>query len=271
MGERARTAALVASLLLLATILAALGTGLSQSTLQPVPPGHPAMGELLVTVEMIDPTNGSSAISRVSNASVSVSRIPSNSITPLVFRTNSSGEFSISFATGAYAVSVSDSQFQKSVSVVVQENMTTEVDATVIRHSYPVLFSDMQDRYSADSVAPWSYIFVGMSPSSGIQLNDSLFIDGSRGSFVTFYATNTTSAESGNLTLVTGQPATLSTTSASGEETRALLISSNLYPSAEPKVLWLTLQPESFISLSGLLSLSLATYSAGLQVTIHAG
>jgi hypothetical protein len=48
------------------------------------------------------------------------------------------------------------------------------------------------------------------------------------------------------------------------------LVSSNLDPSAGAHLLWLTLQPEVFFSVSGLSSLSLATYTAALQVTIHA-
>jgi hypothetical protein len=268
MGERARTLALVVCLLLLATLLAGLSAGLGASAVDTTVPKGPSLGTLLVRVGMNQRTNISSTTIPIAHANVSISSLFSGFHIPLVFQTNSSGEFEISFGTGAYALSVSGPQFQKGINVAVQANMTTEVDATVTRHSYPTLFSDLQDTDSSDSVAPWSYVSVAVSSSVGLPLNDSLFIDGSYGTFVTFFSTST---GSGNLTLGTGQTQfALATTSVAQGEARALLISSNADSSSSSHLLWLTLQPESFLSLSGLVSVSLATYATELQVTTYA-
>ncbi len=250
-------------------MLAGLSAGLPPSAVHPTTVKVPALGALFVRVVMDQGTNNASNAVPIANASVSVSRASSGSLLPLVFQTNSSGEFSISFVTGVYAVSVSDSQFQKSTSVVVQENMTTEVDMAVTRHSYPTLFSDLPDPDSSNSVAPWSYVSVAVSSSLGLPLNDSLFIDGAYGTYAIFVSSNATSMETGDLSLVSGLPG-LVATPASQAETRALLISSSLDPSASSHVLWLTLQPESFLSLFGLVSQSLVTYNTELQVTTYA-
>jgi hypothetical protein len=270
MGERVRTLALVVCLLLLATILAGLSAGLPPSAVHPTTVREPALGTLLVKADMDQGTNNATSDAPIANASVSISRIGSLSLLPLVFRTNSSGEFTISFVTGDYSVSVSDSQFKKDASVVVQENMTTEVDVTVIRNSYPTLFSDLPDPDSSGSVAPWSYVYVAVSSSLGLPLNDSLFLDGAYGTYVYFFSSNATSTESGNLSLGSVQPQiALVATPASQAEERAALISSS-FDTSSSHLLWLTLQPESFLSLFGLVSLSLATYTTELQVTTHA-
>ncbi len=188
----------------------------------------------------------------------------------MVFQTNSSGELAISLVVGPYAVSVSDAQFQNATDAVVRANMTTEVDASVTRDIYPTLFSDLPDPDSAASVAPWSYLTVAVNSSLGLPLKDPLFIDGFYGTYVTLITSAGTS-EGGNQSRGPGQSLTVVINSLTGlSESRAELISSNLDSSVSPGVLWLTLQPGSFISLSGLVALTLSTYPSELQVTIHA-
>ena len=268
MGERARTLALVVCLLLLTTILAALSAGLGENAVDTAVQKGSSLGTLLVSVGMRQQTNITLSTTPIADANVSISSLLSGIHVPLVFHTNSSGEFQISLGTGPYAVSVSDSQFLKGTNLTIRAKMTTEVDATVTRHSYPTLFSDLQDPDSSDSVAPWSYVSVAMSSSSEIPLNDSLFMDGTYGGpYVTVLPPST---ESGNLTLGTGQTQLASSTSSAAHgETRAMLISTYPDPSSS-HVLWLTLQPSSFFSISGLVSLSLSTYLTELQVTTHA-
>jgi hypothetical protein len=109
---------------------------------------------------------------------------------------------------------------------------------------------------------------VAVNSSEDIPLNDSLFMDGSYSGIVTFISTATGNHSPDSGTGQTEFAISMATTAHSEAPVR--LVSSNLDPSANAHVLWLTLQPEVFFYISGLSSLSLATYTAALQVTIHA-
>jgi len=265
MDERTRTLGLVACLILLATVLAGLSAGVAPSPAVASHPKAPPTGTILVKVFMDQGTNTSSVGIPIPDANITISTASSLPLLPVVFQTNSSGEFEIPIGAGSYAVLIWNSEFRKGTEVVVQENRITEVNVTVTRHSYATLFSDLPDADSSGSVAPWSYVSVAVNSSDLIPLNGSLFMGGLYGTWTTIVV----SGESGTQSLASG-PFQVILATGNQSEVPVRLISSGLDPTAGSQVLWLTLQPESFFPISGLVSVSLAAYSTELQVTLNA-
>ncbi len=266
MRERARTLALIVCLILLATLLAGLSAGLAPRGSNIATQEVPSLGTILVRAAAEQEINGYTVAVPIAGANISIIR-SATFVIPLVFQTNSSGEFEISLGTGPYVVTVSDSQFRNATSVLVHQNATTEVDATVTRHSYPSLFSDLTDTDSSGASAPWTYVYVAVNSSLNLPMNGSLFMDGTYGSPVVTLV----SGEGANQTLEFGQPLTgVATTLGGQSEVPVRVVSYSLDASPISNIIWLTLQPESFFSVSGLVSLALATYNTELQVTIHA-
>jgi len=263
MKEGSRTVALGLTLLLLAGVLAVVSAGLTpHATPSKTVARRPSHGTLLVRVIQTYGTNDTSLAVPVANVSVAVSKVSTVSVIPLEYQTNSSGEIAVQLGGGSYTVSISDAQFQKSTNVTIDANSETEVNATVIKHSYLAFFSDLLDPYSSATVAPWSFFWLAVASTPGVPLNGSLFVDTLYEGSLVRYTVNG-SAGAANLTdgpVVYAQPI----------ETPVRIISSGLQAYGGSEVLWLTLQPEDFMPISGLLSLDLATYSATLQMTIHA-
>lgn len=265
MGERIRTLAIVVCLVLLATILAGLNAGSAPPNTKVTIQEVPSTGTILVRVGMYQGTGNTSVEVPVVNASVTIIR-SSGSVTPLVFQTNSSGEFEISIGTGSYGVVVSDAQFRNGTNVEVQQNRTTEVHAIVTGHSYPALSSYLPNTGSSGSAAPWSYIYVALNASQDILMNGRLFIEG----YYSLPVFSLISGSSGNLSLGVAQSQFNIAEALQGLAVPVTLISSYPDASTGSHVVWLILQPQSFFRLSGLLYLSLETYTDILQVTTYA-
>jgi Carboxypeptidase regulatory-like domain len=272
MGDRARALALVGCLVLLAAILGGIAPGYSHAPVRVSTTNSPAPGTILVKTAIRVGQNSSTLLEPIAGANVSISTATSRLSATEIVRTQSNGEYEDSIAPGQYRVSASDPDFNQTTTVSVQSGMTTEVDVLVTRNSYPALLSDLPDPESTGSVSPWSYVSVSVNASLGLQLNDSLFIDGYYSSYVVSLGTSTTTLTAGG---TPGTPITFTfqadaIVSTNPGEVPAVLVSSHLEEAVNSPVLWLTLQPENFFTLSNLYSLAVATYSSNVQVSMYA-
>jgi hypothetical protein len=200
--------------------------------------------------------NGSDG-SPVAGANVSIVDLGRSIPVQAPLKTNASGELELNLSPAQYRVTISNLQFQNATLAQVYSNKTTELDTTVSRQSYSVLFSEVSDDESSGFNGPWAPIFVAIRPSAAIfQPSHLIFLE-------TEYP--------GKVVRYTDYVFVIYASSVVSSETPARLITSDLRPSSSLSggVLWLTLQPLGFVPLATLLKIELATYSATVQVTIY--
>jgi len=258
MGDRTRTALLAILLVAAAGILGGIGA------LVPIHIGHNSTvivtpvyvsehGKLLVTAQEIEVPNvlsSSSSMMPISGVNVTLSL---DRLALYSGETNSSGEVEITATAGTYLASLASPDFHASIVVLVRQDNTTRLSATLTKQSFPALFTSLPDPESTDSVAPWSSVSMAMALSPPVPLNNSLFLE----------VNPTLGNNSGPTAIVALTSVTGSTSSLTPVE----LISANPGEYGGTAVEWLTLQPEAFVPLSGLFSINLATFIVSLSVT----
>jgi hypothetical protein len=278
MGQRAWTALLALGLLVLASVLAGVSAESPHregelTTVTVTPTASPAEGKLLVSILQAQGTTvGSISLFPIADVNVTLSQYPSDSVLSTK-QTNSSGELGVILPVGRYTAALSYPEFHGSSTFAVEQNATTDVNATVTKHNYPAVFTDIQDPEASGSLTPWSPVTMAVSTQSAPPLNGSLFIDGSYGTganettvtFTTVYPPPTP------LTLGSNSSRVLTESLAIGPvDTPVKLVSANAGTYEGTEVDWLTLQPQEFSQWSGFSSLDLATYTVSLEVTIAA-
>jgi hypothetical protein len=258
-ASRIRSGLLLICLLAIATLLASVSSGLGSSLflMGGTPPkgsqASPTTGTLLVRAMLAG--NGTDE-TPLANVNVSVVDVEHPVRTIPFLDTNASGEVEIALSPAEYAVSIHNLQFSASAHAQIYADKTTELDAAVSRTPYPALFTEVADRESSGFQGPWTPVTVAISsPSATFRPNEQVFID-------TIYLSDNGLASHDKVIAI---PLPVQTQF----ETQATVISSDLRASGEGSVLWLTLQPADFIPVTGLLSVTLATYVANLQVSIH--
>ncbi len=208
----------------------------------------------------------------VPDVNVTLSLYPSNSIL-YTKQTNSSGELEVALPQGNYSAALSYPEFHGSSAFSVEQNYTTDVSATVSKHTYPAVFTDIQDPDASGFLNPWSPVTMAVATGSAPSLNASLFLEGSYGSgasvttetFTTVYPPPTPLTLGSNFSgvLTVSVPA-------SPVDNPVKLVSANPGTYDGTEVDWLTLQPQEFSQWSGFSSLDLLTYTVSLEVTIVA-
>lgn len=257
--SRTRSVILLLCLLSLATILASVSAGLGTSLFligKTSPEGsHASLSTGTLLVRAFLGENGTDE-TPLANVNVSVAEVDHPVPFGPVLHTNASGEAEIALSPAEYAVSVLNPQFRASTQAQVYANRTTELDAAVSRQPYPALFAEVTDHESSGFQGPWTPVTIAIpSPAAILRPNELVFIDAT-------YSSNHVPAYHDRVFVIfiTGQ---------TQSETQATVISSDLRDSGQGSILWLTLQPANFMPVSGLKSITLATYVANLRVTIH--
>jgi hypothetical protein len=252
-SARGRAALLLVTLAVLAVVIGTVSSGLSSPLLglalsSPKPlraatSAAPVPGLLLVRVSMygaggVSPSFGLSEETPVANATVSVgSGVPGSP--SLLMSTNSSGEAEVKLLPGNYALEVSNTEFSAFKDVSVVGYGTTIATVTVNKSETKPVFSDMSDADGSGYVGPWQQISLAVNSSSAklILSSDDFFLDPA----------------------YSNQSAT--------SAVAAAIVSAPADPSASG-LLWFIVRPASFIPVTGLSSLSIATYTASMKVII---
>lgn len=257
--KKARVATLVICLVLLASLLGALNTSLSAPFSQvahklPLP----------TSAETTTSTSGANRGKIVVNASLGIDGFPAVPIPnatvvllrdatgslPLELGTNSSGEAESKLIAGDYTMTVHGSFFSTTLDVQVRENETTLADVAISKLSDQVVFSDLSDEDTADSVAPWQSITLAVTAASAISNASSDFLD------VVYSQTQNSNVSLGP--------------SALHEDLFSVTMeSSQVRGSGTSSLLWLTLLPVTFVPLQGMTSLTLVTFLTMTGITYH--
>jgi len=238
----------------LALLLGTVSTGLSSPLLglsfslpkssPPSPPPLPVPGDLLVKASVYQAGNGTDP---VAGATVSIGSGVVG-VASLLTSTNSSGEAQVSLLPGNYTIRVYNGGFTTFADFSIVSSRTTFANVSAVRSETQPVFSDLSDQDSSGFVGPWQQISLAVNSSSAklILTSSAIFLDAvyPRGSVGA-------SLSQGNVT----------------KEVSALIVSEPATPSA-PGPLWFTLQPSSFISVTGLSDLAIGTYSASITVNI---
>ena len=268
-GSRGRSVLLLLSLFVLAILIASssssLGTSLFRGklaapaitkTVQEVQ----ASGTLLVKVLLLGSGTFSGEPIPGVNVSVANQNNPGSSGAPL--RTNESGELQITLAPANYSVSVSSLEFTGSALAAVYAKHTTDVDAFVNKTSYPVLSVSLSDQESSGYQDLWTPFRVSLNASLAASStlftpDGRVFVDPTYRPTLTDYSSNTG---------VTFGHFGVETTA----QVPATIVASDLVGSGSGAVQWLTLMPDGLLRITGLFSVTLATYNARLQVIVNA-
>jgi hypothetical protein len=267
-GSRGRSVLLLLSLFVLAILIASSSSSLGTSLFRENLTAHvttktvqavQASGTLLVKVLLLG--NGTSNGTPISGVNVSVTDQdnPKSSGAPL--STNESGELQITLTPAQYSVSVSNLEFRGSALAAVYAKHTTDVDAFVNRTSYPVLSASLSDQESSGYQDLWAQLRVSLNTSMAASTvfapDGRVFVDPTYRPSLTDYSSNTG--------IIVGY---------SGVETSAqvpaTIVASDLVGSGRGAVQWLTLMPDGLLQITGLFSVTLATYNARLQVIANA-
>jgi len=261
-GPRVWSVVLLTLLLALAVVLSSLGARLGSSPfVASSPPSvtnkteqtKPFSGTLVVRASRV---RNSTILSFISNANVTVSNANNPARSRLALRTNQTGEVQLTLSPAAYIIEVSNVQFQASTQAQVYPNSTTVVEAYVSRQTYSVSFAELSDTGSSGYQSPWAPVALTLNSSSAtFGPNSRVFIDGN-------YSL-------GPFAVISYDQYEIFRSQETQVETPATVIASDLRVSPQGDVLWLTLQPEQFMPVSNLRSVTLATYSANLSVTVH--
>jgi hypothetical protein len=257
-----RAAALVLSLILVASLLGTLSGGLAAPLSQLAQRLHPSSSpEAVVTASGADT---GILLLRVSQELTGVNPIPIENATariqrqvfgsyPLQVTTNSSGEAEWQLTTGNYSVSVSDALFRASADVQIRPNQTTLDDVTLTKVSDPILFADLSDGDSSGSVAPWQSIQAAVNGTTAIAPRGIYFVDA-------LYGQSPVQSQAGQG----------STAPFAQEDVAAVSIQSTAVTgTGGTSLLWLTLRPQTFFPVEGATSLSLVTFSAVTRISYH--
>lgn len=257
-SSRGRAALLLATLLVLAIALGTVSTGLSSPLFglavklprpppPSTPPPAPIAGQLLVEVSLYGTGNGTSP---VANATVSIVSGVLGSPS-LLLATNSSGEAEASLLAGDYALKVYNTEFSTFADIHVVAYNTTIATVSASKSETQPVFSDLSDEDGSGYVGPWQQISVAVNSSSArlILSSDAFFLD----SVYPLTAGVNGQAFVGGLNVT--------------KEVSAVIISEPTHTSS-PGLFWFVVQPSSFISVTGLSDLTIATYTASMKVTI---
>jgi hypothetical protein len=258
-SSRGRAALLLATLAVLAIALGTVSTGLSSPLFglavklprpppPSTPPPPPIAGKLLVEVSLYGTGNGTSP---VANATVSIVSGVVGSPSMLL-ATNSSGEVEASLLAGDYTLEVYNTEFSTFADIHVVAYNTTVATVSASKSETQPVFSDLSDEDGSGYVGPWQQISVAVNSSSAklILSSNAFFLDA---------VYPPTVASNGG----TFPPFLPNVT----KEVSAVVISEPTHTSAAG-LFWFIVQPSSFISVTGLSDLTIATYTATMKVTI---
>ncbi len=202
--------------------------------------------------------------SPIFNANVSILALNFPQVLPVVIPTNASGEVQLPLPAGNYTVSVSDERFQFSNVAGVRLNRITEMDVEVNETLIPVLFSDLGDQSPATYAAPWQPISLAVRSSVPLGSTQRLFL-------YAFYSAQASGDSPAINGCITGGNGTLGKCSGPVVETPVTVVGSDVRVFRGSDLLWLTLEPYTFVPLTGLFGVDLTTYSATSEVMIHGG
>lgn len=267
-GSRGRRVLLLLSLFLLAILIASssssLGNSLFRAKLaQPITTKTvhevQASGTLLVKVLLLG--GGTSVGEPIPGVNVSVTNQDSPESSGAPLHTNQSGELQITLAPAQYSVSVSNLEFKGSALADVYSKHTTDVDAIVNKTSFPVSSVRLSDQESSGYQDLWAPLRVSLNASlasSPVFTPDGrVFIDPTYRPYLIDYSSN-----SGIIIGYVGV--------ATAVQVPATIVASDTIGSGNGAVEWLTLMPDGLLQITGLFSVTLATYNARLQVIVNA-
>ena len=250
----ARAAALIACLALLAILLGSLSSEWAAPISQVVdlptvaPPATITRTQTIETgtilVRALLVTAGFHIALPISNASVKIQSDALGAV-PIALETNSSGQAEWQGVAGNYTLTVSDPGFSSTAGVQVHGDLTTHADLTVNEFSDKAIFSDLSDEDSSGLVAPWQTVVLAVNATSAITNSSAPFL----GLFYEQFNPETP--------VVTGEE----------QLVPATIVSSQVSGTGDSSLLWLTMHPGSSITIQGIRSLALVTYSAVMRIS----
>ena len=234
-----RTILLLATLVVFGIALGVVSLTFSPGLFGPRP--NKQVGELVVKVELNTPAHTQVP---VVNASVIIRAIPAKESSPQFLQTDSKGQLEVSLDAGDYVVGVYKGyEFSTTGAVPILQDKTTVAAVNVTLAVIKPTFTEFPDQDGTGFVSPWQQIEVTVNSSSA-----NLII---KSSYVFFDAAY---APIGGKTPAVG-------------EVREMLT----FPPAEAPgtgLWWFTLQLQTFLPVTGLSDLTLATYLANMEVEV---